>query len=446
MRVIIVGAGEVGFHLAKLLAHEGQDIVLIDKDTARLDYAAGHLDVRTVKGNSLSYAVLEEAGVSKANLLIALSDFEETNLTAAILAKNMGVGHTIARVNNPEFLHEKNGFSLRDIGIDEVISPEALAAEEIKNLLKQTAITDIFEFDNGALLLVGVVLSEESPLIGKNLVEAWSHVSERHFTNVAILRKNETILPRGDTRFEASDHVYFITKPNGVDSLTSFSGKPSVPIKDIIILGGSKVGINTAQLLQKKYNLKIIEQDSKKSYELAEMLPDSMVINGDGRDIDLLLEEGIAHTDAFIALTGNSEANIIASLAAKNHGASKTIALVENIEYIHLSQSVGIDTLINKKLIAANFIFRHVRKGSVVSLTSIHGVKAELLEFELRDDSRVLRIQVKSLNLPAKMIIGGVIRKGVGHAIDGDFYFMPRDRVVVLCDPESIRKVERFFQ
>ena len=349
MRIIIAGAGEVGFHLAKLLASEGHDIVLIDKDAQRLDYASTHLDVQILKGNSLSYSLLEEAGISQSGLLISVTSVEETNISTSIIGKNLGAERTIARVSNTEFLHKKDDFSLKSVGIDEIIIPESLAAREIQRLLREVALTDTFEFDGGALLLVGVTLSKDSPLLGKTVVEAWPNTKERSFTNVAILRQNETIIPRGSTRFQAFDHAYFITQPQGISNLITYSGKPRIDIKDIIIIGGSRVGINTARRLQKKYNLKIIEQNRDKCYELADMFPDIMVINGDGRDIDLLVEEGIEQVDAFIALTGNSEANIISSLAAKNKGVSKTIALVENIEYIHLSQSIGIDTLINKK-------------------------------------------------------------------------------------------------
>ena len=447
MRIIIAGAGEVGFHLAKLLASESHDIVLIDNNTKRLEYVSSHLDVQTLRGNSLSYSLLEEAGISQADhLLISVTSVEETNISTSIIGKNLGAERTIARVSNTEFLQNKGTFSLQSIGIDEIIIPESLAAREIKRLLREAAITDTFEFDEGALLLLGVTLSKDSPLIGKTVVEAWPSTKERAFTNVAILRQNKTIVPRGSTRFEAFDHAYFITQPQGISSLIIYSGKPRVDIKDVIIMGGSRVGINTAYKLQKKYNLKIVEQNRDKCYELADMFPDIMVINGDGRDIDLLVEEGIEQADAFIALTGNSEANIISSLAAKKKGVAKTIALVENIEYIHLSQSIGVDTLINKKLISANFIFRYVRKGEILSLTSIHGVAAEILEFEVKEESKILRDSMKKLDFPSEALIGGVIRKGVGHIVNGDFHFMPQDRVVVLCLFNCIRQVEKFFQ
>ena len=445
MRIIITGIGEVGFHLAKLLAKEGHDIVLLDCRNERLQYAANHLDVHTIKGNSLSYKALDEAKVAQAHLLISVTGVEETNIATAIIGKNLGAERTIARVSNTEFLDKKDTFSLRSVGIDEIIIPESLAAQEVQHLLRDTAITDSFDFDEGALILAGIALHKNSPFIGKSLNEIWISSTQRRFTNVAILRRNQTLIPNGDTRFERDDHAYFITQPDALEELVSLSGKARVGIKNIIILGGSQVGINTTRNLQKKYEIKIIEQNKDKCYELADMFPDIMVVNGDGRNTDLLEEEGIEHADAFIALTGNSEANIISSLVAKNRGVDKAIALVENIDYIHLSQGIGVDTLINKKLIAANFIFRHIRKGEVLSLTTLHGVDAEVLEFEVKEESKALQRSVKNIGFPAKAVIGGVIRKGVGHTVDGDFHFMSKDRVVVLCSARSVREVEKFF-
>ena len=445
VKIIIAGVGEVGFHLAHLLASEGHDLVVIDKSSSQLEHAKTHLDVHAIKGNSLSYSVLEEANVSQADLLISVTAVEETNIATAVIGKKLGAERTIARVSNTEFLHQVGQFHLRSLGIDEIIIPESLAAREIKRLLRDTALTDTFEFDQGALLLAGIVLGKESQLVGKTVVEAWPSANERHCTNVAILRENKTIIPKGDTRFQTNDHAYFITQPQGIDSLIELSGKPRVEIKNVVILGGSRVGINTAQRIQKKYNLKIIEKDRDKCIEIADMFPSIMVIHGDGRDMDLFEEEGIEYMDAFLALTGDSETNIISSLVAKSKGVSKTVALVENMEYIQLSQSIGIDTLINKKLISASFIFRYVREGDIVSLTSIHGVDAEILEFELKEGSKIFEHPLKDMRFPPQAIIGGVIRKGVGYAPGGDFYFMPRDRVVVLARQACIRQVEKFF-
>ncbi|MEQ8469950.1 MAG: Trk system potassium transporter TrkA [Marinoscillum sp.] len=445
MRIIIAGAGDLGFHLAKLLAYEEQDIILIDQDVAVLEHASNHLDVHTIRGSSTSISVLEEANVSKADLLIAVTSIEETNLTTAIIGKNLGAKRTVARISNSEFLHQREKCDLKNLGIDEIISPESLAAREIKRLLKQSALTDTFEFEKGMLSLIGITVDENSALKDKSLTETAYLNPDHNFTTVAILRDSQTIIPHGENQFLLNDHAYFITEPSGIDRVMSLAGKESIEIKNIMILGGSKVGINTAKQLSKKYNIKLIEQDKEKCFALADELTDTMIINGDGRDIDLLKEEGIDRMDAVIAVTGNSETNIISCLVAKNNGVKKTIAAVENIDYIHLSQNIGVDTLINKKLIAANFIFRYIRKGQVLNLTSIHGVDAEILEFEVQPDAKILQHELRNLEFPKTAIIGGVIRKGVGHTVRGNFHFQPKDRVVVLSKSECIHKVEGFF-
>ncbi|MEP4531859.1 MAG: Trk system potassium transporter TrkA [Cyclobacteriaceae bacterium] len=446
MRIIIAGAGDLGFHLAKLLAYENQDIILIDQDVSVLEYASNNLDVSTIKGSSTSVKILEEANVGKADLLIAVTSIEETNITTCIVGKSLGAKKTVARISNIEFLHQREKLNLKGMGIDEIISPESLAAKEIKRLIKQSALTDAFEFENGLLSLIGITVDEKSELKDKTLTETAYLNPDHNFTTIAILRDNKTIIPHGDNKFLLNDHAYFIAEPSGIDRVMSLAGKERFEIKNIMILGGSKVGINTAKQLSKKYSIKIVEKDKEKCFALADALPETMVINGDVRDTNMLKEEGLDRMDAFIAVTGNSETNIISSLVAKNHGVKKTIAAVENVDYIHLSQSIGVDTMINKKLIAANFIFRYIRRGEVLSLTSIHGVDAEILEFEVKPNSKILTHELRNLDFPKTAVIGGVIRKEVGYTVRGNFEFEEKDRVVVLSNPDCIHIVEGFFK
>jgi trk system potassium uptake protein len=446
MRIIIAGAGDVGYHLAKLLAYEDKNIVLIDKDSEKLRHVANTLDVATIKGSSTSFKTLEEADISRADLLIAVTSSEETNLSTAIIGKHLGAKKTIARIENVEYLLNKEKLDLRSLGIDEIISPESLAAREIKRLLKDTALTDTFDFDNGKLSLLGVIIDEGSQLLGKTLHEAAYLNPDNNFITVAILRHNETIIPRGEDIFQMGDHAYFIAEPEGVERVLLLAGKQRVGVKNIMILGGSKAGFHAARRLSKKFNVKLIEHDKEKCFELADALPNVMVINGDARDVELLEEEGIGDMDAFIAVTGNSETNIISCLVAKNHGVRKTISLVENIDYIHLSQNIGVDTMINKKLIAANFIFRYIREGNVISLTSIHGVDAEILEFVVEPGAEITKDEIKNVEFPKNAIIGGVVRRGVGYTAMGNFQVLPKDRVVVLCRPECIKKMEQLFK
>lgn len=445
MRVIIAGVGEVGFHLAKLLSQEGHDIVLIDTVSEKLKVAANNIDAVTIKGTSTSYSVLEEAGVSEAELLIAVTSSEEVNIATAIIAKHLGSKRTVARISNTEFIYKKDKLNLKHLGIDEIISPESLAAREIKRLLKEVALTDSFEFEKGQLQLIGVNIDDKSHLLGKSMIEVAKINPDQNFITVAILRDNETIIPYGDTKFKENDHAYFISQQEGVDKLLFLTGKKKDSVKNLMILGGSRVGMHAAKILSGKYNVKIIEQDAQKCFELADSLPDVMVINGDGRNVELLEEENINEMDAFIAVTGDAETNIISCLMAKNMGVKKTIAMVENMDYIHLSQSIGVDTMINKKLIAANFIFRHIRQGEVLSITSVHGVDAEILEFAVKEDTKITEKALQDLDFPRTAIIGGVIRDGKGLTTPGSFRFLAKDRVVVLTKTDSIGLVEDYF-
>lgn len=445
MRIIIAGAGEVGFHLARLLATEAQDIILIDVVKERLDYAQTLMDVDTIKGDSTSFATLKEAGIGNTDMLISVTSSEDTNLATCIIGKKLGAKKTIARITNTEYLRDKETLDLRTIGIDELICLETLAAREIKRLLRESVVTESFDFEEGKLSFIGILLPETAPSINKTLTESAKLNPKNNFVTVAIHREGETIIPRGDTLLKPGDHVYFITLPDGIDDVLKFTGKERLGIKNVMILGGSRTGVHTARRLSKRYKVKLIEADREKSFELADELPEVLVINGDGTSADLLEEEGIQGMDAFVALTGNSETNILAALVAKNRGVAKAIALVENVEYIKLSQSIGLDTMINKKLIAADFISRYIRKGEVVSLTRIHGVDAEILEFKVKENSRIIEKRIKDLHFPNGAIIGGVVRKGEGLIALGDFQIQPGDRVVVFSLYKWIHDIEKFF-
>ncbi len=268
---------------------------------------------------------------------------------------------------------------------------------------------------------------------------------DHNFVTIAILRNKKTVIPRGETRFQLNDHAYFIAEPDGVDRVLDLTGKKRSKIKYVMILGGSKTGLNAARVLSKNYKVQIIEQNKSRCIELSDELEDTLVVHGDGRDIGLLRSEGITDMDAFIAVTGNTETNILSCLVAKNHGVKKTISLVENIDYIHLSQNLGVDAMINKKLIAANFIFRYLRQGGIISMTSIPGVEAEIVEYQIKENSKITTKQLRDLNFPRDAIIGGVIRNRKGYAATGESRFIPGDRVVVLSTPECIRTIGEFF-
>jgi len=448
MKIIIAGAGEVGFHLAKLMSYESQDIILIDNKRETLTYADTHLDIRVIKGDATSISTLKDAQIDQADLVIAVTSSETTNITVCVLAKQLGAKRTIARISNTEFLDNKDEVGFKKFGIDELISPESLAANEISLLLNQSGFNDTYEFENGALIMIGLVLSRTAAFVDRTVKEIGELYPELDYVPLAIQRfgTQYTLIPRGDTLFKEGDQVYFTTTKKGVDEIFKLTGKVKMEIRNVMILGGSKIGYKTANdLCDKSFRVKLIESNSDKAFDIADEIPSCLVINGDGRNVELLTEESIADMDAFISVTGNSETNIMSCLVAKSKGVKKTIALVENMDYFQLSQSIGIDTLINKKLLAANTIFRYVRKGEVVAMTKLNNMNAELLEFVVTPNSKVANRQIKEVDIPRSAIIGGVIRNGEGIIALGDFTILAGDRVVVCCLPQSINKVEKFF-
>lgn len=448
MKIIIAGAGEVGFHLAKLLSYESQEITLIDTNKEGLAYAENHLDIRVLKGDATSIAILNEARVSTSDLVIGVTSSETTNITLCLLAKQLGSKRTIARISNTEFVEHKDLFKFSELGIDELISPEELAATEIKLLLSQSGFNDSYEFEEGKLIMVGLSLPRAAPFVGKSVKEAAKIFPELHFMPIALQRRGTqfTLIPRGDTEFREEDQVYFITDRKGVEELYKLTGKKKEEIRNVMILGGSNVGTKAARdLCEQRFNVKIIEKDKNKAFEIADMLPNALVINGDCRNVELLEEESLESMDAFIAVTGNSETNIMSCLVAKSKHIKKTIALVENMDYFQISQSIGVDTLINKKLLAANNIFRYIRKGEVVALTRLNNLNAEILEFVVKSSSELNGEQIRELNFPREAIIGGVIRDNEGLIALGDFTIRQGDRVVVCCLPNAIARVEKLF-
>ena len=448
MKIIIAGAGEVGFHLAKLLSYESQNITLIDTEKESLVYADNHLDIRVLRGDATSISLLKEAEVHQSELVIGVTSSETTNITFCMLAKQLGCKRTIARISNTEFIQNKDIIRFSELGIDELISPEQLAAEEIQLLLNKSAFNDTYEFEGGKLIMVGVLLQKNAPFVGKMVKEATHIFPELHFMPIALQRSGTqfTVIPRGDTIFKDGDQVYFITTPEGVDELYKLTNKKKEEIKNVMILGGSKVGFKTARdLCAKKFNVKLIEKNKEKAFDLADDLPNALVINGDGRNVELLEEESLDSMDAFVAVTGNSETNIMSCLVAKSKHIKKTIALVENMDYFQLSHSIGIDTLINKKLLAANHIFRHIRKGEVVALMRLNNINSEILEFEVKKTSRVAGKNIREIDFPREATIGGVVRDGKGIIALGGFKIQAGDRVVVCCLPEAIAKIERLF-
>ncbi len=446
MKIIITGAGAVGFHLAKMMSSELKDIYLVDQNADRLDYVQASLDIFAIHGDAKSISVLKEANIESCDLLIAVTSSEETNLLVSILAKKFGAKRTIARINNLELKEPENFAMLNSLGIDELISPVQLASEEIVRLIKRSVFTDDHEFEGGKLTVFGISVHEKSPLANKTVEESAYLNPELAFKPIALHRRDETIIVSSDTTILPNDIIYFISNPESIDNIIEICGQECFEIRNIMILGGSSIGYQAALMLENDYNVTLVERDRARCKVLAERLKETLVINVDGRNVTALEEEGLADMDAFIAVTGDSESNIMSSLVATNHNVKKTIARVENIDYIHLSQNIGIDTLINKKVIAASNIFKYVRKGEVMAIANLNGVDAEIIEYIVKPGSKVTRKPINRLHFPKNANIAGVVRNNVGFIPFGSFQLKEDDKAVVFSLTESIHLIEKYFQ
>lgn len=446
MRVIIAGMGDVGYQLAKQLSSENNDIVAIDLDHDRLHYTDQMADILTIEGSSTSIKILEEAQIEKADLLVAVTSSEEVNIATAILGKKLGAKKTVARISNAEYLDPKHGVNFSELGIDFMIYPEELAALETVNLINRTAATDIIEFENGKLQVIGLKLDKNAPVIHKTLSEISSQYSSFDFRVVAIYRNFRTIIPKGNDKFLPNDQIFVISKSEALETVLKLAGKENIKFDNIMILGGGKIGRRVASLLSNKMTVKLIDSNPEKAFELADELPTTLVIQGDGRDIDLLAQEGIIDVDAFIAVTEDAETNIITCLMAKHLGVKKVIALVDKVEYVPLTQTIGLDSLINKKLIAANNIVRFIKKGEIISYSSLEGIDAVVMEFVAQPGSKITEETISDSDFPKDAIIGGFIRKNESFIALGSSKIKAGDKVVVFSLPEAVTKLEKLFK
>jgi len=445
MRIIIAGAGEVGYHLAKLLSSEAKDIYVIDVNTDRLNYIQSHIDVFTIEGDAKSIQVLTDAKVDGCDLLIAATSSEEVNFLVSVLGKKLGAKKTITRFNDAELTNKNYLDIFYSLGIDTIISPLDQVASEIVRLIEKPALTDDVEFEGGKLSVFGIQIDEHSKMIGKTIEDGILTDCGEIFRPIAIHRRNKTSLTSFDIPLRQKDIVYFIGHTNSIQNALKTCGKVEYEVRKIMILGGSRIGIQTAKKLQDKYQITLVEKDPKKCIKLAEQLKGCLILNIDGRDVASLEEEGLANMDAFIAVTGDSEINIMTTLVAKSHDVMKTIARVENIDYIHLSQDIGIDTLINKKMIAASSIFKHVRKGKVDAIAHLHGVNAEIIEFEINENTRVSGKQIKKIKFNNQVKIISIIRNNEILFPDEEEILRPGDKVITMILSQAIGKTENLF-
>ncbi len=445
MKIAIAGAGEVGTHLAKMLSGANHEITVIDIDPKLLEELEGLSDVITVEGNSTTFSALKKAAVRKADLFIAVAHEENTNIISAMLAKQLGARKSIARIDNYEYLEPNNKEMFINMGIDYLFYPELIGAEEVIKLLGHTSSTEFVEFSGGMLSLVVFKLDGSSSLVDKTLLEATVDRHNLPYRTIAIVRDGHTFIPRGSDRFLGGDTIYVITNRDSVEEVLNYSGKANIDIKNMMILGGSRIGVRIASGLEKEVNIKLVEYNEEKAYRLTEQLDKTLIIHEDGRDIDAMMEEGLASMDAFVAVTGRAETNILAAMLAKRVGVKKVIAEVENLNYINLAESIGIDTIINKKLITASNIFRFTMATDVQAIKCLTGSDAEVLEYIAKPNSPATKQTIRELDFPDDAIIGGIVRGDSATIAVGDTTINAYDRVVVFAMPDAIPKVGKFF-
>ncbi|MEX0928215.1 MAG: Trk system potassium transporter TrkA, partial [Balneolales bacterium] len=415
MKIVIIGAGEIGYHLSSLLSEEKQDVTVLDRNREALENVASTCDVLTIEGNAASAHDLLAAGVNQADLVIAATSLDEVNMIASMMSKRLGAKKIIARIRSDEFTEPGSPLKPEDLGIDIMINPEQSLAQEILQLIKRASASDVLTLAGGKIQLVGLRLDKDSPLVGKTLIQYAKESSKLIFRVVAIYRGGRTIIPDGSDRLLSNDHIFLLTATEDIPGVVKSTGRIERPIHRIMIAGGTMVGAHLARLLNKengKWNVKLIEPDENRTLQLATELRNVLVLHGEATDPDLLATEGVMDTEAFISVTDDEESNIISCLMAKHLGVRKTVAMVSKAEYIPLSQTIGLDSAVNKKLSASNEIHRQIRGGKVLAVSSLYGIKAELLELGVSSRSKAVNKSIKSIKLPKGCIIGGILRQG----------------------------------
>lgn len=445
MKIVIAGAGEMGSHLARMLSGNGHEITIVDSDPKALAEVASLADVISVEGDSTTFAVLRRAAVRKCDLFIAVNHEENANIVSATLAKRLGAKKSIARIDNNEYLEPDNKEMFIDMGIDYLFYPEKVAAREVINLLGHTSTTEYVDFSSGKLSLAVFRLEASSPLVGEALTGFDEPQESLGYRTVAITRGGATIIPRSGERYMEGDVIYVIARQDAVHPVMELSGRSNIAIRNMMILGGSRIGIRIATELQEEINIKLVDYNADKAYRLAEMLDKTLIINEDGRNTEAMLEEGLSNMDAFVAVTGRSETNILAAMLAKRMGVKKVIAEVENLNYINLAESIGIDTIINKKLVTASNIFRFTMSTDVQAIKCLTGSDAEVLEFIVKPNAPATKARIRDLDLPEDTIVGGVVRGDKVFIAVGDTQCKPYDRVVLFAMPGAVGKVGYYF-
>ncbi len=445
MNILIIGAGEVGFHLTKKLSAEKHNITILEKDPNQAHRAEEQLDARVVIGSGSSFEDLKVAKIDQIEIIVALSNIDEVNLLACHYAKKLNIPHKIARVRNPEFVEPDFILSKEELGVDMLIHPERETANAIVRLIKQSSATDIVEFSGGQIQLMGIRLERNSSILNRQLKEIWAEYRNLAARIVAINRKERTIIPGGNDILIAGDQIFIICDKKSISQVVQITGKENVIIQNIMILGGGLIGLYVARQLEDNMNIKIIESRSDKSEEIADFLKKALVIHGDGTDMDLLAVEGIIDMDSFIAVTGDDETNIISTLMARHLRVPRTIALVNKTEYLPITPTIGMDAVVSKKLLTVNAILRFIQKSTLERIASIPGIEAEIIEIIAQNHSKITKKPLKNVQFPHFAIVGAVQRNKEVLIPTGDTQIKSGDRVVIFTIPNALSAVEKLF-
>ena len=446
MKIIIAGAYAIGTHLAQMLSRNNDDITLIDEDEERLSRIGSDYDLLTMNASPVSVKALREADAAHTDLFIAVTPDQSKNINSCIMAKALGAKRTAAKVDDAEHLSPEMQQFFERLGVSSLIYPELLAAKDIINGLKMSWVRQRLEIHDGALVMLGIKLRESCTILNRPLRELCGPEDPYHI--VAIKRGSETIIPGGNDELKLYDQAYFMTTRQYIPYIREIVGKEKyADVKNVMFMGGGATAVRAIKMLPEYMGAKVLEMSSKRCEELNNILENdkTLIINGDGRDIPLLMEEGIKNTQAFVALTGNAETNILACLTAKRLGVRKTVAMVENLDYVSMAESLDIGTIINKKAIAASHIYQMMLNATVVSVHFLTSVNADVAEFIPKEDSKVTQKPVKDLGLPKGMTIGGLVRNGQGMLVSGMTQIQAGDSVMVFCHNMNMKKIEKMF-
>ena len=448
MRILIVGAGAVGFHLARRLSEEGQDVVVVESDPARSAEVTDQLDVMAITGNGASMPVLERAGIGETDLLLAVTSRDEVNLIACLAGSKLDVGFRVARISNPEYYTEEHVLSREQLGVDLMINPEQECAWEAFQLLSSEAANDLAKFAGGRLQLVGLRVKEGAVVAGTTLAELDRELSGRRYTTVAIVHAEDgrTEIPTGDSRIEAGDQIYLLSPAEEMGAIPALAGYESHRLRRVMIAGGSREAVYLAEFLaEHDVSCTILDEDRDRCRELAEALPEALVLHGDATDLDLLRMEGVEGIDGFVAFTGQDETNMLSGLLAKHEGARRVISLIDRVEYVPLVSKVGVDAAVSPRMSTVNAILRYVRRGNVRRVATLKGIEAEAMEVVVGEGASIAGRPFREVDFPERGVVGAIIRNGDVLTPRGSDAVRPGDRVIVFTFPEAVSAFEELF-